>query len=130
MWEKNFNIFFRQFKENYFGSQDTFIRPVFFFENRFYSFNYISTMLLSYTQMKMTHLSQPQPNLSSIKEGCDSLGKTFLTSLVGNQWASGGLWVNSSPVKGGLISFPLFLLEENEILPITSTANHNNNKKL
>ena len=57
-----------------------------------------------------------------IGEGCDILGKPSLTSVVGNHWATGGLWVNSFSVKGGLISFSLFLLEENAILPLTAKA--------
>ena len=60
--------------------------------------------------------------MSSIGEGCDSLGKTSLLSLVGNHWATGGLRVNSSSVKGRLISLPLFLLDENAILPMTAKA--------
>ena len=50
----------------------------------------------------MTQLSPPQPNMSSIGEGCDSLGKTFLASLGGNLWATGGFWVNSFSGEGGL----------------------------
>ena len=69
--------------------------------------------------MKMTHLSQPQPNMSSIGEGCKSLGKTFLTSLVGNFWATGGFRVNLYSGEGGLTSFPLLLLKGNAILPMT-----------
>ena len=72
--------------------------------------------------MKMAHLSQTPPNMSSIKEFCDGLGKTFLTSLVDNRRATGGLWVNSSSVKGGPINFSLFLLEGNAILPMTPKA--------
>ena len=60
--------------------------------------------------------------MSSIGEGCDSLGKTSLLSLVGNHWATGGLRVNLSSVKGRLISLPLFLLDENAILPMTANA--------
>ena len=75
-----------------------------------------------YTPMKMAHLSQTPPNMSSIGAVCDSLGKTSLTSLVGNYWATDGLRVNSSPVKGEFIIFPLFLLEENAILPMTARA--------
>ena len=73
--------------------------------------------------MKMALLPQTPPNRSSIGEVCDSLGKTFLTSLVGNHRATGGLWVNLPSVKGGLINFPLFLLEGITILPMTSKAN-------
>ena len=53
-------------------------------------------------------------------EGCDSLGKTSLTTLVGNHWATGGLRVNLISVKGGLLSFPLCLLEETAIMPMTA----------
>ena len=60
--------------------------------------------------------------MCSIGEVCDRLGKAFLTSPVGNQWATGGLWVNSSSVKGRLIIFPLFLLEGNAILPMPPKA--------
>ena len=58
--------------------------------------------------------------MSSTGTVCDSLGKTSLTSLVGYYWATDGLWVNFSPVKGEFIIFPLFLLEENSILPMTA----------
>ena len=72
--------------------------------------------------MMMIHLSQTPPNMSSIGAVCDSLGKRFLTTLVANLGASGGLLVNSSPVKLKLIIFPLFLLEGNAILPMTLKA--------
>ena len=72
--------------------------------------------------MNMANLSQTQPNMSSIGEVCDSLGKTFLTSLVGNHRATGGLRVNSFSGKGGLINFPLFLLRGNAIFPMTPKA--------
>ena len=61
-------------------------------------------------------------NMSSIGEVCNSLWKTFLTSLVGNHRAFGGLRVNSSSVKGWLINFPLFLLKGNAILLMTPKA--------
>ena len=70
----------------------------------------------------MTHLSWTSPNMSSIGEVCYRLGKTFLTSLVGNHWATVGLRVNSSSVKGGPIIFPLFLLKGNSILLMTLKA--------
>ena len=72
--------------------------------------------------MMMVHLSQTPPNMSSIGAVCNSLGKTFLTLLVGNFWATGGVRVNSSPVKGELIIFPLFLPEGNAILQMTAKA--------
>ena len=78
--------------------------------------------LFHYNPIKMAHLSWTSLNLSLIREVCDRLGKMFLASLVGNHWATGGLQVNSSSVKGGLIIFPLFLLEENAILPMTPRA--------
>lgn len=67
----------------------------------------------------MAHLFRTSQNMSSIGEVCDRLGKTFLTSLVSNHWANGGLLVNISSVKGGLIILPSFLLEGNPILLIT-----------
>ena len=70
----------------------------------------------------MAHLAQTPTNMSSIGEVCDRLGKTFLMSLLGNLSATGGLRVNSSSVKGGVINFSLFLLEANAILPRTPKA--------
>ena len=70
----------------------------------------------------MAHLSQTPPNISSIGKVCDRLVKTFLMSLLGNHRATGGLRVNLSSVKGGLINFPLFLLKGNAILPMTPKA--------
>ena len=64
--------------------------------------------------------------MSSIGEVYISLGITFLKSHVGNHRATGGLRVNSSSVKGGLINFPLFLLEGNAILSMTSKADCEN----
>ena len=49
------------------------------------------------TQMNMTHLSQPQPNLSSIGEGCNSVRTDWLSSFAGNHWASGGLQLKLTP---------------------------------
>ena len=53
---------------------------------------------------------------------CDSFGKTFLMLLVCNLGATGGLRVNSSPVKVKLIIFPLLLTERNAILPMKDKA--------
>ena len=50
------------------------------------------------------------------------LGTVILSLNGGNHWATGGLRVNLTLVKGGLISFPLFLVEENAILPMTPRA--------
>ena len=72
--------------------------------------------------MKLAHLSRTSPNKSSVGEVCSRLEKTFLTSQVGNRWSTGGLWVNSYSLKGGLIIFPLFLLEGNAILQMTPMA--------
>ena len=47
--------------------------------------------------MKMANSSPTSPNMNSIGEVCDRLGKTFLTSLVGNHLATSGLRVNSTP---------------------------------
>ena len=70
----------------------------------------------------MVNLSRPGPNIIWIGEVRNTQGKTFLTSLVSNHWATAGLWVNSSLVKGGIISNPLFLLKGIKILTITPTA--------
>ena len=45
-----------------------------------------------------------------------------MSSFDDNPWATGGLWVNLYSGEGGLISFPLLLLEGNAILPMTSKA--------
>ena len=42
--------------------------------------------------------------------------------LVNNLVATGGLLVNSSPVKVKLIIFPLFLSKGNAIMPMTAKA--------
>ena len=60
--------------------------------------------------------------MSSIGKVCCTLGKTFLSLLVDNHWATGRLRLNSSPVKVKLIIFPLFLSEGNAILPIPPKA--------
>ena len=78
----------------------------------------------------MTHLSKTPQNMSSIRAVCDSLGKTSLTSLVGYYWAADGLRVNSSPVKGEFIAFPLFLLEENAKFPMAGRVGCDNSKSL
>ena len=69
--------------------------------------------------MMIVHLSQTPPNMTSIGALCDRLGKTFLMLLLGYLGATGGLRMNSSPVKVKLIIFPLFLPEGNAILPMT-----------
>ena len=99
-----------------------FIKPVFFWENCFYSYIYISTLLFYYIHMMMINLYQTPPNMSSIGAVCNSLGKTFLSLLVNNLGATGGFRLNSSPVKVKLIIFPFFLPEGNAILPITPKA--------
>ena len=76
-------------------------------ENYFYSYIYISTLLFYYTQMKMTFLSRPPPNMNSIREVC----KGSLTLFFENHRATGCLrpydliWPR---VKGEVISDPLF----------------------
>ena len=114
------NFFLTQFWENWFGSQETFIKPVFFWENCFYSNIYISTLLFYYIHIMVIHLCQTPPNMSSFGAVCDRLGKTFLLLLVDNLGATVGLRVNSSPVKVKLIIFPLFQPERNTILPMTA----------
>ena len=43
----------------------------------------MSTLLLNYTQMKMTHLSPPPLNMNLIEEVCNSLGTNSLSLFVG-----------------------------------------------
>ena len=56
----------------------------------------------------MDYLSRPPPNMNLIGEVCDSLGTDSLITFVGNHWATGGLRVNLTSVKGRIISDPLF----------------------
>ena len=64
--------------------------------------------------MMIVHLCQTPPNMSSIGALCDRLGKTFLTFLLGNLGATGGLRVNSSPAYN--LSF--VLADGSAILPM------------
>ena len=66
--------------------------------------------------MMIVHLCQTPPNMSSIGALCDRLGKTFLTFLLGNLGATGGLRVNSSPAYN--LSF--VPADESAILPMTA----------
>ena len=52
--------------------------------------------------------SRPGQNINWIGEGCDRLGKPSLTSLGDYHWATARIRVNSSSVKGGIISSSLF----------------------
>ena len=115
-----FNFFFTHFRENLFGSQETFIKPVFFWENCFYSYIYITTLLFYYIHMMIVHLPQTTQNMSSIGALCDRLGNTFLRFLLCNLGATVGFRVNSSPVKVKPTIFPLFLPEGRAILPMTA----------
>ena len=94
----------------------------FLLENCFYSYLYISTLQSNYTHIKMTHLSQPPPDMSSIGEVCDSLGTDQQSCFGGNRWATGRLRVNSTSVKVRLRSFPLSLPKGNAMLPMTPKA--------
>ena len=103
-------------------SGDFYKNCLFFWENCFYSYIYISTPLFYYIHMMIINLYQTLPNMSSIGAFCDGLERTFLSLLVDNLGAIGGLGLNSSPVKVKLIIFPLFWPEGNAILPITPKA--------
>ena len=46
-----FNTFFTHFRENEYGSQGSFIKPVYFLKNFVYSNIHISTLLFNYTQI-------------------------------------------------------------------------------
>ena len=60
--------------------------------------------------IKMTHLSWPHPNMSLIGKRCDILGTDQLYLFGGDYLATDRLRMNSTPVKGGFIGFPLFFL--------------------
>ena len=70
----------------------------------------------------MAHLSTLGQNIGWVGEVCDTPDKTFLTSLVDNHWPTAGLRVNSSFLKAGIGSNPLFLREGITILPSTPSA--------
>ena len=59
-----------------------------FVENCFYSYNYISTLVFNFTQMKIAHLPRTPPNMSSIKdfaiasEQCDCPCMAEITGLL------------------------------------------------
>ena len=53
-------------------------------------------MLFYNIHRKMANSSLTSPNMVSIRKVYDRLGRTFMTSLVGNHWATGGLRVNST----------------------------------
>ena len=73
----------------------------------------------------MAHLATIRPNISWIGEVCYTLYTTYLTSLVDNHWSTAGLQVNSSILKAGIRSNPLFLLEGITICqPILPLAVH------
>ena len=90
--------------------KNTFIKPVFLFRKTTFThtFIYISTLSFINTHMQMTYLSGPPTNMQLIGEVCDSLGTDSLTLFVGYHWATGRLRVNSTFVKGGIISDSLF----------------------
>ena len=58
--------------------------------------------------MNVTFLSRPQPKNNLIGEVCDSLRTVSLTPFVVNHWATHGSMVNSTMVKGEIISDSLF----------------------
>ena len=105
-----------------FKARNTQIRYYVFSQKPFYFYIYISTIFFNYTHMKMINFSWPSPNMSSIGEVCDMLGTVWLSLSGGNHWATGVFQLSSTSMKGGLISFPLFLVEGNAILPMTPRA--------
>ena len=74
-----FTIFLTQFRENEYGSQGSFINPVFFWENLVYSNIHISTLLFNYTQIWKTNLCRGGQNINWIGEGCDRLQETVFS---------------------------------------------------
>ena len=119
MWVNFVIISFAQFRKKTAWKSGHFYKICLFWENCFYSYIYISTLLFNCTQMKMVHLSWSPPNMSSIGASCGSLGTMSLTSCVRNLWVTGGIRLDSTQWRE---SFPLFLFEANEILPMTPKA--------
>ena len=70
----------------------------------------------------MAHLSTLGPNISWIGEVCNTLNTKSLTPLFDNHWPTANLQVNSSFLKPGFRSNPLFPLEGITILPSTPSA--------
>ena len=89
-----------------------------------YSYIYISILSSNCTQMQMANLFTLGPNISQIREVCDTHDTTSLTSLVDNQWSTAGLRVHSSFLKAGIRCNPLFLLKGITILPSTPYAGY------
>ena len=106
--------FFFKFRENCFRSQNTFISPVFFCWGKTaftHSFTFQPCYLIILRWIQHIYLSLNQIWAQSEK------GADWVSSFDDNAWATGGLGVNSTSGEGGLISFPLLLLEGNAILP-------------
>ena len=86
---KFFFKFFLHSLENFFLEIMTLLLNLCFVkENCFYSYIHISTLLFSYTQMKMINLSPPPENMNSIQEACGIVGMLVVTAFVGNHWAT------------------------------------------
>ena len=71
-----------------FLNHDTFIKLVYFYENCFFSYIHNSTLLLNYTQKKMTNLSPPPENMNLIQEACGIVGTPAVTAFAQNHWAT------------------------------------------
>ena len=98
------NFFFKVYRKVVWMSGN-FLKTICFWENCFFSYIYILSLLFSNTQIKIGHLSRT-PNMSLIGEVCNSLGTVSLSLYCQNHWATGELWVNLTSVKGGLINIP------------------------
>ena len=84
------------------------------YENWFCLYIYISSLLFHYTQIKMTHLSWPPPNMSTVRQVCNGLRTGWLSSFVGSFRATGWLrWTLPQEGRDNKQSF--FLLQKNPI---------------
>ena len=61
--------------------------------------------------MKLTHLYWHPPITNLIREVCDRVGKTSLTSFVGNHWVTCWLRWTQPQVKGGIWAIHVGMLE-------------------
>ena len=111
-------FFLTQFRETEYGSQGSFIKPVFFKENFVYSNIYISILLLIISRSRRKFLS------TSTKYQLDrrSLRQARKVIPAVTFWLPLDYCRNLDelvPVKGGIISSSLFLIKGNPILPMT-----------
>ena len=71
--DKLFSTFLYTIQRKFVFRSGNLYKTCLFYENFFYSYIYISTLVFYYIQMKMAHLPWPGPNMNFIQKVCDSL---------------------------------------------------------